>query len=149
MSHGWRYTNSFLFRFFFKAFVKSSCQDKLQACETMEASVEKGSTNCWKKDRPTKYGKRRETEVKMDFSFTWIWVLPSLTIRQQLLLLLLSLLALIKGKRSATSRHNQWSKICMLPLFRFRNFLLAPTRYRQGRGGGSTNPPKNFETANN
>ena len=33
-------------------------------------------------DEPTKYEKRKETEVKMNFSFTWIWMLPSLMLRQ-------------------------------------------------------------------
>ena len=35
-------------------------------------------------DEPTKYGRRKETEVKMNFSFTRIRMLPSLTPRQQL-----------------------------------------------------------------
>ena len=34
-------------------------------------------------DELTKYGKRKETEVKMYFSFTWIWMLPSLKLGQQ------------------------------------------------------------------
>ena len=52
-----------------------------QAYETVAAPVENGSKNSWKKrqtnqlwkkDDPTEYGIQRETDIEMNFSFTWI-----------------------------------------------------------------------------